>query len=303
MANPINITILGTSTGVPTAKRNHTAMLLEYNGENILIDCGEGTQRQMRKASLNPCSINKILITHFHGDHILGLPGLLQTLNLSEYSKKLVIYCPPNVKHKIQNLIQFFVRDNHLQIEIEEVLGKFFETKDFYLIAEELSHGVSCNGYSFILKEKTRLDRKKIKKLKLPNSPILGELQKGKDIIFNGKKIKAKDLSYTEEGKKISFVFDTEYTPNCIKLAKDSDLLIAESTYMEESEKGAKLAKDYLHLTAAQAGKIAKESKSKKLILTHISQRYDINPKKLLEEAKKKFKNTFIAEDLMKLKV
>lgn len=303
MTQKINLTILGTSTAIPTAKRNHSAILLEYNGENILVDCGEGTQRQFRKANLNPCKITRLLITHMHGDHILGIPGLLQTLNLSEYQNKLYIYCPKNTKHKLESMINLMVIDNQIPIEIKEVSGKFFENNEFYLEAMELSHGVSTNGYAFVKKDKIRLDKKKIKKYKLPNSPLLGELQRGKDITFNGKKIKAKDVTYEEKGKKISFVFDTAYTENCINLARDSDLVIAESTYMEDSDKGTELAKEYLHLTASQAGKIAKESKSKKLILTHISQRYDFNPKYLLNEAKKKFKNTIVAEDLMKISV
>jgi ribonuclease Z len=303
MTQKINLTFLGTSTAIPTVKRNHSAILLEYNGENILVDCGEGTQRQFRKANLNPCKITRLLITHMHGDHILGIPGLLQTLNLSEYQNKLFIYCPKNTKHKIEAIIDVLVKDNQIPIEIKEVSGKFFEDKEFYLEAIELSHGVPTNGYAFVKKEKIRLDKKKLKKYKLPSSPILGELQRGKDIVFNGKKIKSKDVTYTEEGKKVSFVFDTAYNENCVNLAMNSDLVIAESTYMETSDKGTELAKEYLHLTAAQAAKIAKESKSKKLILTHISQRYDMNPKYLLNEAKKKFKNTFIAEDLMTLSV
>ena len=165
MTQKINLTILGTSTGIPTARRNHSSILLEYQGENILIDCGEGTQRQLRKAGLNPCKITKILITHTHGDHILGLPGLLQTLNLSECKNKIVIYCPRHAKHKIEAIIDLLVIGKNTPLEIKEVSGKFFENKEFYLEAIELSHGVPTNGYAFVKKDKTRLDRKKIKKL------------------------------------------------------------------------------------------------------------------------------------------
>jgi ribonuclease Z len=296
-----NITFLGTGQAIPTAKRNHTAILLQYNEENILIDCGEGTQRQFRKAKLNPCKITRILITHWHGDHILGLPGLLQTLNLNSYSKKLHIYCPIGVKYKLERMLELLVKDNKIPITIEEVtVGKIFENKDILLETIPMKHGVLCNAYSFTEKAKIRLDKKKLKKFKIPSSPLLGELQKGKDIVFNDKKIKAKDIIYKTEQKKITFILDTGLNENCDKIAKDSDALIAEAVYTKEEED---LAKENMHLTAEQASNIAKKAKAKILYLTHLSQRYDYNEKLILNEARKNFKNTLIAEDLMAIKI
>ena len=129
----MKITFLGTSYAIPSAERNHTSVLLTHEGENILIDCGEGTQRQFRKAKLNPCKITRILITHWHGDHVLGLPGLLQTLSLSGYNKELSIYGPKGIKHFISQLVRTFPFQLNYKLKIEELHGKkiFFETNDF----------------------------------------------------------------------------------------------------------------------------------------------------------------------------
>ena len=163
-----------------------------------------------------------------------------------------------------------------------------------------MNHGIPTNAYSIILKDRRRLDKARLKKLKLPNTPQLGELQAGKDIVFEGKKVKAKDVSYIEKGKKITIILDTGLTDAAIKLAKDSDLLICESTFSkEEKEK----AKEYLHLTSVDAATIAKKAKVKALILTHISQRYEHVPEIILSEAKKVFKNTSIVKDFDKITI
>jgi len=290
----MKVIFLGTSDAVPTAERNHTSMLLEYNEENILIDCGEGTQRQFRKAKLNPCKLTRILITHCHGDHILGISGLLQTLNFSEYNKPVLIYGPKGIKEFMKLVLQTFSFQGKYQIEVKEVEGKFFENDDFYLEAKSMTHGVPCNAYTFVKKNKIRINKEKLKKTPL-EGPILKKLKEGKDVVYQGKKYLAKNLIYEEKGKKISFILDTSLNPKIVPFAKDSDLLICESTFDSESEERAK---EYKHLTSNQAAEIAKKSKSKKLILTHISQRYSSNPKKILDSAKKIFKNSFIANDL-----
>ncbi len=296
----IPLIFLGTSQAIPTEKRNHTAVLMQYKNENILIDCGEATQRQFRKAHLNPCKLTRILITHWHGDHVLGLPGLLQTLALNNYNKTLHIYIPKATKHYIDLIFRMFVFQGKIKYEIHECSsGKILETPDFIIEAEKMFHGTPTLAYSFKEKDKIRINKNKLKKLKIQGK-IISELQKGKNIIWQGKKIKAKSLTYLQKGKKISFIFDTKINPNCEKIAKNSDLLITESTY---AEKEADLAKEYKHLTAKQAAQIAKTSKAKKLILTHISQRYENNEGIILNEAKKIFKNTILAEDLMKIEV
>lgn len=290
----IKVTFLGTSYSIPTPERNHTGILLTYNGENILIDCGEGTQRQFRIAKLSLGKITRILITHWHGDHVLGLPGVLQTLALSGYNKTLHIYGPKGIKNHIKEMIHAFPFHLNYKMEVEEVSGKFLETKDFFIEAKEMTHGVPCNAYSFMKKGKLRIDKSKLRKSKLPHGPLLKRITMGKDVVHEGKKYKYKDLTYEDIGLKVSFVLDTSMNPRIVPFVKDSDLLVCESTF--HSEIGDE-AKDKKHLTARQAGEIAKKSKSRKLLLTHISDRYKNDTQKLLDDAKKAFKNSHLVKD------
>jgi len=292
----IKITFLGTADSVPSASRNHSSILLTYKGENILIDCGEGTQRQFRKAKLNPCKITKILITHWHADHVLGLPGLFKTLSLSGYQKKLTLFCPSGTKKRIESMLKLF--NINLNIKVKEVNGVFFETNDFYLEAKKMDHKVPCNGYSFVKKGQRRIDKKKLEKLKLKPSKEFRKLKEGKSITVKGKKYHAKDLTFREGDKKITFILDTRINKNAISLAQKSDILISESTFNEELKEKAK---EYKHLTAKDAATIAKKSKSKKLYLTHLSQRFDKDHSILLKEAKKTFKESFLVKDLDKI--
>lgn len=296
----IPVTFLGTGQAIPTARRNHTGILLNFKDENILIDCGEGIQRQMRILGFNPCSLTKILITHWHGDHILGIPGLLQTLALNGYNKTLEIYGPRGTERFMNSILNLFIFEGKLDIKIKEVeSGIFFQDSDFYLMAEPMKHGAPCLAYSFIEKEKTRILKEKLEKLKI-RGPIIRELAQGKDIVWNGKKIKAKDLTYSQEKKKITFIFDTVLNENCYKIARDSDLLVSEATY---TKKDVDASGFQYHMTAHQSAEIAKKSNSKRLILSHLSQRYEYKEKFVLAEAKKVFKNTTIAQDLTKTEV
>lgn len=288
----ITLTFLGTGNAVPTPKRNHTAMLLTYKNENILVDCGEGTQRQFKFAKLSANKITRFLLTHMHGDHVLGIPGLFQTLKMNDYSKVLEIYGPRGTERFIDGLEQLF--KIKIKTDVQEVFSKFLETDEFYLEAAPMKHDSLCNAYSFVIKDKYRLDPAKLKKLKLPNSPLLKQLAKGEDITFEGKKIKASDVSYHEKGRKITFILDTAYNDAAVELAKDSDILVCEASFSNEEQQ---LANERLHLTSEQAATIAKKANAKHLILTHISQRYEHNPKIILEEAKKVFKNVTLAKD------
>ncbi len=297
MASKINVRFLGTSAQIPSPNRNHTSILLTYKEENILIDCGEGTQTQFRKAKLNPGKITKILITHIHGDHTFGLPGLLSTLSFNEYKKTLHIYGPRGIKEYMKEFLGLFGIEKSYKIEVHEITksGKFFDNKEFELHSEKMQHGIPTNAYFFKIKDKLRINKGKIKKSKLPNGPLLKKLIEGKDITYEKKKYKNKDLTYLENGKKISFVLDTLYNDKIIPFVKNSNLLICDSSFSSELKQQAK---DHLHLTSEQDGMIAKKSKSEKLILTHISQRYEHKTKELLEDAKKHFKQVEVAKDL-----
>lgn len=295
MSDKIKLTFLGTGSMIPDQTRNHPAFFLNYNEENILIDCGEGTQVQFRKAKLNPCKITRILITHWHGDHTFGLPGLLRTLSTSGYNKKLFIYGPKGFKKHMGDMFKAFGSIDEFKIVVKEVSGKFFENKDFVLESEKMIHVQPCNAYNFILKDKIRIDKRKLKKHKIKTGKHLQNLKQGKHIIYNGKKYSVKNLTFREQSKKVSFVLDTLLNPKIIPFVKCSDLLVCESSFSSEHEK---LAKAYKHLTAEQAATIAKKAETRKLCLVHLSQRYNKNTNKILKEAKKIFKNVTIVDDL-----
>lgn len=295
----IKIIFLGTSDAIPSAERNHTSILLEYKDEAILVDCGEGTQRQFRKAKLNPNKVTRILITHWHGDHVLGLPGLLQTLAFSGYNKTLDICGPRGTKEFVRIILKTFAFQGKYKINVKEVENRFFENSEFYLEAEKMTHGIPCNAYTFVKKGRLRIDKKKLDKTKL-KGPILKRLKEGKDVVYQGKKYLAKNLTYKEDEKKISFVFDTSFNKNIIPFVRNSDLLICESTFGAELEDKAD---EYRHLNVKQTAEIAKKSKSKKLALTHLSQRYSKNPKNILLEARKIFKNSVLVKDLDEIEV
>ncbi len=301
----ISITFLGTGSSMPTEKRNHTGILVSYGSHNFLVDCGEGIQRQFKIAKLNPCKLTHIFITHWHGDHTFGIPGLLETLAMSGYKKKLLLYGPRGTKEKL-SLIQKTYGSFKIQLEVKEVSsGKILESEDLEIHSAPASHGSPTNSYAFILKDKLRIDKSKLKKLKLPNSPLIAKLQQGKDIVhpLTKKKIKASQLTYLQKGKKLSIILDSTTSESLVKLSKNSDLLICEASFLSSEDNGESLAKEYKHMTAKQAATIAKKAKVSALILTHISQRYEHVQQKILDEAKKIFRNVSIAKDFSTIKI
>lgn len=290
----IKLTFLGTSNSVPTAERNHSAFFLEYNGEYILVDCGEGTQRQFKRAGLNAGKITTLLITHLHGDHVLGIPGLLQTLCMSEYQKTLSVFGPRGTARHFHGIESLYGRLG-VRYAVKEGKGIVAETKEWRIEALPMQHNIETLAYAFTIKDKLRVDKKKLAKLKVKPSPLLKQLQEGKDIVIDGKKLKAKELTYEQKGKKVVFIMDTAYTEAAVSLSKNADLLVCEATY-SDAEKD--VAKEHQHLTTTQAATIAKKAGVKKLILTHTSPRYEPMLDVLQKEARKVFKNTTIAKDL-----
>ena len=300
MTEKVKITFLGTGGMIPTEKRNHPAFFLSYGNEGILVDCGEGTQIQLRKAKISPTKITKILLTHRHGDHTFGLPGLFRTLAMLGYKKKLVIYGPRGIKKTIDGIFQAFGDTTEYEIEVKEILGKFLETKEFAISAEQMVHGPLCNAYSFLVKGNTKLDKKKLKKFKIKDGKHLSELKQKGYMNYEGKKYVLKNLAIEEDDKKVSFVLDTAFNDRIVPFVKDSDVLVCESGFGEEL---AEKAKAYMHLTSVEAGKIAKKANVKKLCLVHISERYEKNSSDLLKQAKKHFRNTILPNDLDVLNV
>jgi ribonuclease Z len=296
----MEITFLGTSSMVPTKDRNQSAVFIRYRNEGILVDCGEGTQRQFKQKKIPLTKITKILITHWHGDHVFGLPGVISTLGTEEYQKTLKIYGPKGTKEHIKDMFKAFVFDRRIKFEIEEIKeGIFLENKDFCLEALPLQHGVTTLGYSFIEKDIRHINVKKTKKIGIPNGPLLGKLQRNETISFKGKRISPKDTTYIEKGKKITIIADTVPCKNALKLAKNADLLISEATYSSKLEEKGEA---YGHMTGKQAALLANQANAKKLILTHFSARYKTTHE-VEEDAKNVFNNSIAAKDFMVFKL
>jgi len=278
----LKLIFLGTSEATPSAKRNQTAIWLNYKNETLLIDCGEGVQRQLKIAGLSPCKLTRILITHWHGDHVLGLPGLIQTLALNNYSKQLHLYGPKGTTKFFSRLMSLFEPIKPLQVKINEIKqnGKILETPDFAIYAYYLKHSAPCLGYVFKEKTRRKILIEKIKKLGIPEGPLIGKLQRGKSIRFKGKLIKPNQVSYQIKGRHIGFILDTLPCKTCLLIAKDADLLITECTF---SRQHADLAKERYHLSTQDLASILVKARPKKVYLLHVSQRY-LNKETLIEK-------------------
>lgn len=298
----MKLTFLGTSCMVPTKERNVSSLYLEYKGEGILFDCGEGTQRQMNMAGIKRTKIKKILISHWHGDHVSGLIGLIQTIGNDEFPPTLRIYGPKDTKKRMDCLLKTCIFDQQVNLDIVELepkgsIIKIYENQDYCIYAADLSHKVPCIGFSFTEKEKRRIKKSYLKKHNIPEGHHLKDLQKGSDIIYKGKKVSAIDATYVVPGKKISYIADTVPCKGILMLSEDADIMVSESAYTSDlSDKAEK----YNHMTAKDAAQMANQAGVKKLVLTHFSQRYK-NTLDILEEAENYFSSVVCAEDFMKI--
>lgn len=297
----MEVVFLGTGSMVPTRERNHSGYLVLHNEEAILVDCGEGTQRQLRYAGISPTRITKILITHWHGDHVLGLPGLLQSMMANDYHGTVNIYCPEGTSQFFERMWNSFaIQKGNMEIKLHEIKERhFLKASDLSIEALPMRHSTKCYAYSFQQEDKRKINIDYLKKFGLSKHPILKDLQQGKDIKWKDHAIKASDATFVKKGKKLAIVTDTMVNDNIVELAKSSDLLICESTYSSDM---VEKAKEHMHMTSLQAAEMAKKADVKKLILTHFSQRYkSVNGHK--KDASKVFKNVICAKDFMKVVV
>ncbi|HLD86724.1 MAG TPA: MBL fold metallo-hydrolase, partial [Candidatus Nanoarchaeia archaeon] len=224
----MEIVFLGTSSMVPTKERNQSGVFLRYGTHGLLFDCGEGIQRQFKVAGLKITSVTKVIITHWHGDHVLGLPGLVQTLSAVDSQKSLEIYGPKGTKERIEHLFKAFVFDKDIDLKVVEVSeGKFFDSGEFTLEALPMEHGIETLGYSFVEKDRRRMNQKKLDSLGI-RGPVVGKLQDGQSITVKGKTIRPEDVSVMEKGKKVTYITDTKLNENCFALAHGADILICE---------------------------------------------------------------------------
>lgn len=306
---PIEITFLGTGSMVPTKERNVVGMFLSYKNKGILFDCGEGTQRQMNIAGINRNKVNYVFLSHWHGDHVSGLIGLIQTLGNQQIQNEerpvLHIFGPKETEERIEHMLKTCIFENKVLLEIHEIIPKrnelltILNNEDFYVQTALLEHGIPCLGFSFIEKDTRKMDSNKLNKLNLTFGPMIGQLQNGETIIHNDLTITPDMVSVLKKGLKITVIMDTGLCENAITLSENSDLLICEATF--SSELGDK-AENYKHMTAKDAALLANNSNSKRLIITHLSQRYK-TPGDVLDDAKNVYENVEVAHDFMKIKL
>lgn len=297
----MEITFLGTSSAVHSYERNHPSLAVKAFGEVMLFDCGEGTQRQLIYAKVSPMKISKIFITHYHGDHILGLPGLLQSMNFRGREKKLIIYGPKGLDKVIDAIYNLGYSRIDFPIEFVEIGAEIVEKTEEYVIkSQEVNHQIPSLAYSIEELKKPRFLRQKAIELGVPIGPDFGKLHNGEEVEINGKIIKPEQvLGPPRKGRKITYSGDTTPCAEMIELAQDSTVLIHESTYIKEDKDKAE---EHFHSTSSDAACIAKKSNSKLLILTHFSTRYP-DTEQLLKEAREIFENTEIAEDFKKIEL
>ena len=299
----LNIIFLGTGGSWPTVKRNVTSIALKRGSEVLLFDCGEGTQRQFQKSKLSHMQISKIFITHFHGDHFLGLPGLIQTMQLNDRDKPLHVYGPKGMKRLLQQLLSLgYFKPGYKIVAHEVADGDVLDFDDYVVHVLRVKHGVTAIAYS--LEEKIRpgkFDKPKALKLGIPEGPLFSRLQRGKTITLkDGRKINPDMvLGAPRKGRKIVISGDTKPCDKMIEFSKDADVLIHDATFDSSLED---VAGEYGHATAFQAAEIAKKADVDKLFLTHISPRY-LDQRVLEDDARKVFKNSFVAKDFQEIEV
>lgn len=304
----MEVFFLGTGAGLPAKLRNVTSIalkLLEERGAIWLFDAGEATQHQILHTSIKPRRIEKIFITHLHGDHIYGLPGLLSSRSFQGGESEVTVYGPKGLREYIRtslSISQSYLKYSLKIIEIEE--GIVFEDGQFLVEVLPLDHGIPSYGYRIVEKDKPgTLLADKLMEAGVQPGPLFRKIKNGETIILeDGRTLHPNDfLGPDKPGRIIAILGDTRYCQNAIHLAKNADLLVHEATFSKGEES---LAFDYFHSTTYQAAKIAKLAECKQLCLTHISSRYDRNAwQELVDEAKEIFANTDIAEDFKEISV
>lgn len=291
-----DIIILGCSSQQPTRMRNHGAYLVRWNDEGLLFDPGEGTQRQFIFANVAPPVVTRIFVSHFHGDHCLGLGSILMRLNLDKVTHPIHCYYPASGKRYFDRLRYGTIYHETIQVIEHPVSSAGIVHDDGKLCIEaiELEHGVDNLGWRITEPDTRKFDRAKLLACGV-KGPLVKELEDKGVLIIDGKTIQLDDVSKIRQGDSIAVVIDTRYCQNAIDIAKNAQVLICESTYLEEHHD---LARKHYHLTARQAATIAKQAGVHQLILTHFSARYQ-NLRPFEEEAKAVFPNTYIADDLL----
>jgi ribonuclease Z len=300
----IQVAFLGTAASVPTSERSLPAVLIQRGNEQLMFDCGEGVQRQMIKANAGFHKKMKVFISHMHGDHVLGLPGLLQTMALMDRQRSVEIYGPEGVKRFLEGTREVLQFALTFPVEIHEVhaAGIICSEKEYAVETAWANHVIPSLVYAFV--EKPRAGKfypDKARALGVPEGELWSKLQHGEQVkLANGRVVKPEEvMGSLRHGRKIVYSGDTKPFEGFARFAAGADLVIHEATL--DDALAEKAAEDG-HSTPSQAAEAAAEAKAKKLVLTHISARY-ADARVLLEQAQKIFKNTVVAEDFMRLEL
>lgn len=299
----MELEFLGTGAGVPAKHRNVSSIalrLLDERNAVWLFDCGEGTQMQILHTTLKPRKIEKIFITHLHGDHIFGLPGLLSSRSFQGGDEPLDLYGPKGIKNFVQTALRISQSRLSYTINFHEIEndGVIFKDKQFVVTAEKLDHGIDSYGFRVVESDhQGELQVQRLTELGIKPGPIFGRLKKGETVTLeDGQVLDGKAfVGESRKGRIVTILGDTRKTDASIDLAAGADVLVHESTFNKDE---AKMARSYYHSTTQQAAEIAKKAGVKRLILSHISARYLSKEVIALEnEAKEVFPNTKIAKD------
>jgi ribonuclease Z len=291
----LDVVFLGTAGSMPTAQRAPSALLVRRGGERLLVDCGEGTQRQLLRSAVGLVELREIFISHFHADHYLGLPGMLKTFALRGRELPITIYGPPGLRDLFSAVRRIFGRLTY-PYELVELRPGDVLARDEYVIAPfEVRHGVSAVGYALVEAERPgRFDVAAADALGVPPGPERGALQRGEAVtLADGRAVTSGDvLGPPRAGRKLVLAGDTAYADSVVEAARGADLIVHEATFCEEERDRAD---ETLHSTAADAAQVAVAAEASMLALTHLSPRY-FGPD-VAAEARAVFPETVVPKD------
>jgi ribonuclease Z len=292
------LVVLGTASQVPTRTRNHNGYLLRWDGAGLLFDPGEGTQRQLLLAGVASSSVTHICLTHAHGDHCLGVPGVVQRMGLDGVRRELPLLYPAESQDEVAALLAATAHARLVPVRLSPVEGAgTVATGDGWtLTALPLDHRVPAVGYRLQEADGRRMLPDRLARHDI-SGPDVGRLAREGSVTVGGATVRLADVSAPRRGQVFAFVMDTRWCDAAVELAAGADLLVCESTYLHRDRA---LAEEHGHLTARQAAELARAAGARRLVLTHFSQRYGDDAAPFVQEAREVFADVAAAEDLQR---
>lgn len=298
----IRVTFLGTAASRPTVGRNVSAVMVQREGEALLFDCGEGTQRQMMRYGTG-FSIDDIFFTHLHADHFLGVIGLLRTMGLQERETPIRLWCPEGGAGILHDAVNLGTERVPFEVDIVELQpGERVERSGYDIVAYHSMHGPRSLGYAVIERPRLgRFDPRRASELGVPEGPLFGRLHRGEDVEVDGRIVRAADIvGPPRPGRRVVYSGDTRPCQETRQIARSADLLIHDATFSHDE---LERARQTHHSTAREAGELARSAGVLRLVLTHISARYAEDPRPLEREARAVFRETVVAHDGLVIEV